>query len=547
VDCLKSLHQAAEALQADTNRYIRPILLVQVERTGKEQRETGFIHAEDAREHLLRLGFHEREIAIKTAEVNNLKAPENVDLLSSTCPVRVIITKQALQEGWDCSFAYVLCTLSASRNLNAMTQLIGRILRQSEATKTSMAALDECYVFCHHARTKEIIDKIKQGLEKEGMGDLAVQIRESEGDSETKTRKIARRDVFRNTEIFLPVVLWVEGETVRPLDYEQDILFGLDWDAININALGDSLSPGAIAHGTQVTRMRYSTSGELESEEAIPVMERAVFDPVYATRVITDIVPNPWIARRFIEKLLQQLRGKGFSDDKLGELSPYVLEELRKHLLRERDRIAESKFMAEVVAERIQFRLRTDRHNWRLPPDIDTDFLEKPEQLIRDDGRPVEKNLFSPVYREDFNNDEAEFACYIDEERALKWWHRNVARNGHYFVQGWRKHKVYPDFIFALRREGGKERLVVLETKGDQLEGNLDTAYKRKLLEELTKASRREKIIKVGELQIVCEGKEIVCDLVLMSEWKEVFHTRIANAPSSKSQGQFTPGEMAAA
>ena len=126
VDCLKGLHPAAEALQSDTNRYIRPVLLVQVERTGKEQRETGFIHAEDAKEHLLRLGFHEREIAIKTAEVNDLKVPENLDLLSPTCPVRVIITKQALQEGWDCPFAYVLCALSASHTLNAMTQLIER-------------------------------------------------------------------------------------------------------------------------------------------------------------------------------------------------------------------------------------------------------------------------------------------------------------------------------------------------------------------------------------------------------------------------------------
>src|SRR5205823_2381452 len=136
------------------------VLLVQVERTGKEQRETGFIHAEDAKEHLLRLGFHEREIAIKTAEVNDLKVPENLDLLSPTCPVRVIITKQALQEGWDCPFAYVLCALSASHTLNAMTQLIERILRQPKATKTSVVVLDECYVFCHHAKTKEIVDAI---------------------------------------------------------------------------------------------------------------------------------------------------------------------------------------------------------------------------------------------------------------------------------------------------------------------------------------------------------------------------------------------------
>jgi type III restriction enzyme len=242
--------------------------------------------------------------------------------------------------------------------------------------------------------------------------------------------------------------------------------------------------------------------------------------------VITDIVPNPWIARELIAKLLCRLRRKGFSEDRLGDLSSYILEELRRHLLKERDRIAENKFMAEVAAERIQFRLRIDNYNWRMPHELDTDVVEHPKQLIRDDGRPIEKNLFSPVYQGDFNNDEAEFACYIDEEQALKWWHRNVARSSHYSIQGWRKNRVYPDFIFALHHDGRKEKLVVLETKGDQLEGNLDTAYKRKLLEELTKAYRCDNVIKAGELQIVCEDKEIVCDLVLMSEWKQVFHSR---------------------
>lgn len=84
------------------------------------------------------------EIAVKTSEKNELKAPENINLLSPTCPVRVIITKQGLQEGWDCPFAYVLCALAGTRNQNAMTQLVGRILRQPDATSTLEPALDEC-------------------------------------------------------------------------------------------------------------------------------------------------------------------------------------------------------------------------------------------------------------------------------------------------------------------------------------------------------------------------------------------------------------------
>jgi type III restriction enzyme len=527
VEKLNALQQTAEKLQGQTARYVRPILLVQVERTGKEQREAGLIHAEDVKDYLLRIGFAEQEIAFKTSEVNELKT---ADLLSPTCGIRAIITKQALQEGWDCPFAYVLCSLAASKNLSAMTQLVGRILRQPDATKLDKKfdALNECYVYCHHTTTKEIVQAIKTGLENDGMADLAVQIRESDGQSgeTTEKRKIKRRDSFVSTEIYLPVVNYVEGERVRELDYERDVIFWVNWETISIDELVEKLTPDAHGSTTQFTKVRFATSGKefLETEEGQVLKDDAVFDPVYATRIITDIVPNPWLARELVGKLLTKLESKGFTKEKLGELSSFILDELRKHLFKERDRLSEQKFMADVAAEKIQFRLRTDKSNWTMPGDVETDLPENSPQLIRTDGRTVQRSIFSPEYRANFNSDEADFACYIDEVGALQWWHRNVARAGHYFVQGWRKNKVYPDFIFALQRKNGKERLVVLETKGDQLAGNLDTTYKQKLLDKLTKAYKQDEVVKAGELQLVGTGREVVCDLVLISEWKTKFH-----------------------
>ena len=138
LDRLNALDAQARAFTAEKGptRYIRPIMLVQVERTGKDQRDSDHIHAEDVREWLLTAGLDTAEVAIKTAEKNDLNQPENLDLQSNTNRVRVIVTKSALQEGWDCPFAYVLCSLSASSNLSAMTQLVGRILRQPHALKT---------------------------------------------------------------------------------------------------------------------------------------------------------------------------------------------------------------------------------------------------------------------------------------------------------------------------------------------------------------------------------------------------------------------------
>ena len=136
-------------------------------------------------------------------------------------------------------------------------------------------------------------------------------------------------------------------------------------------------------------------------------------------------------------------------------------------------------------------------------------------------GGPLEMSLFSPVYEDDLNTLEAEFACYLDEARALRWWHRNVAKSGGYWLQGWKKHRVYPDFIFAHERSGTTNRILVWETKGDQLEGNLDTTYKRKLLKTVTENFRAEDGIKAGTLELIGQaGEAVECDLVLMSEWR---------------------------
>ena len=192
VDKLNSLRIVAETFQADKNRYIRPILLVQVERTGRDTRDGAHIHAEDVRDWLLQTGFDEAEIAIKTADQNDLKQPENQNLLLPESPCRVIITKEALKEGWDCSFAYILCSLASYSNLSAMTQLVGRILRQPQALKTDIQDLDQAYIFTHRSETANIVRQVRAGLENDGLKDLLIEVTGT--DTSTSTQGIVRSD-----------------------------------------------------------------------------------------------------------------------------------------------------------------------------------------------------------------------------------------------------------------------------------------------------------------------------------------------------------------
>lgn len=521
---LHELDGAARTFQAESGRYIRPILLVQVERTGNDQRDGNHIHALDVKEWLINSGgLDAAEIAIKTADTNDLAAPENQDLLSKTNRIRVIITKQALQEGWDCPFAYVLCVLAASANLAAMTQLVGRILRQPDACKTGVALLDESYVITHHANTADVVSAIKKGLEEDGMGDLVREIRTNDLAAPSGPRAIHRRNTFSGARIFLPLVLHVTDTEIRELRYEEDILFNLEWQDLDLSPLVASIPDNVTVAERQMQRIRLTDSGDERIVHEITGVssEKMVFDTAYAARMVSDIVPNAWWSREIVELLVSGLQVRGFDDTMLNNLSGLLIEALRRWLEEQRDGKAEEFFNDEVAAGRIQFRLRADGRNWELPYITETFEPEGAEQLIGTDGEPLEKSLFSPVYKGDFNQDERDIAVYLDGERALSWWHRNVARS-HYSVQGWRKEKVYPDFIFAVKQDSGNDdKLVVLEMKGQHLAGNDDTEYKKALLKLMNNAYAIENYSHVGELDLVAQnGTSVECDMVLITDWK---------------------------
>lgn len=518
---LNTLDAEARKLRADTGRYIRPIMLIQVERTGADQRESGHIHAEDVKDWLLTAGFDQAEIAIKTAQQNDLNDPENQDLLSPTNRVRAIITKQALQEGWDCPFAYVLCSLAASANLKAMTQLVGRILRQPGALKTGVEALDECHVITHHADTATVVGAIKDGLEQDGLGDLVLRVTQDDKSASGKaTRTIKRRPAFATTEIYLPKVMVVEDGEARELDYETDVLAAIDWRGFDPKEIAERIPENAQAAESQLQRIRLAEDGDelFVGETVAANTEILAFDPAHAVRMISDIVPNPFVGREIVGATLAALRTRGFDDAKLGLLASLIVEELRKGLDAARNARAEALFKAEVAAGRIQFRLRLDGRNWRMPFSIETTEPENARQLLNRAGGPLEKSLFAPVYENELNSDERDVAVYLDGEKTLAWWHRNVART-QYGIQGWKKAKIYPDFIFAVQRQGEAKRITVLETKGDQLD-NLDTAYKREALAFLSEHFQWDEATPVGELELVNNGETVEGTLILMSEWK---------------------------
>ncbi|MDP2371842.1 DEAD/DEAH box helicase family protein [Rhodoferax sp.] len=532
VEQLDALQSEAARLQAETNRYIRPVLLVQVERTGKDLRDSGFIHAEDAKAYLLQLGFTGAQIAIKTSERNDLNTPENMDLLSPQCEVRAIITKQALQEGWDCPFAYVLCALAAGKDVRAMTQLMGRILRLPQVAKTGRAALDACYVLCHDARTGEVIKAIKHSLETEGMGDLALSVQGGGDGAVAKPVPFKRRPQFSRMRIFLPRVTWVETDELarkrrRELAYESDILSGLDWSAVRLDALAPDWAPTArgalgqhFAVDLDVLDHPEAVATELTAGAA------AVLDRARLVRGLLDIAPNAWWVWAWVDAVLARLTTQGYPEKVLAASSASLLERLRIDLETERDRLAQSVFEDCVAQGKVEFRLRADATDYEIPAEFALDLSGKPQPLVREDAKLVEKSLFEPALTALTDSGlERDVACYLDSQAALQWWHRNVAR-AQYGLQGWKRHKVYPDFVFARVSGEGAARLVVLETKGLHLAGSSDTDYKQTLLKRLSDAYADQSLARAGEVELVGEGQSLTCDLVFDQAWRSTLDSR---------------------
>lgn len=161
IDLRRSLEVAATQQYENGGAYIRPIVLFQAQPKTSED-ATSF---ERLRDKLVKAGIPAEQIAIKTADVNELKG---VDLLSEECPIRFIITVNALKEGWDCPFAYILASLANKTSQVDVEQILGRVLRQPHAKKQPNTLLNMSYVLTSSNDFGVTLKQIVAGLNSAG-------------------------------------------------------------------------------------------------------------------------------------------------------------------------------------------------------------------------------------------------------------------------------------------------------------------------------------------------------------------------------------------
>jgi type III restriction enzyme len=452
LDRLDELEKQARVFETESGRYIRPIMLVRVDRTGKDQREKGgeLVHSEDAVEFLTQKAAVPPEaIRRQTAEVKELK---DDDLLSPYCSVRVIITKDALREGWDCPFAYVLAILSRGTATTALTQMVGRVLRQPQAQSTKVSALDETHIFCANVEVADAVANIKKALETEGMGDLSGDvILGGKGKTEPQEITVRIRKAFQGKRIMVPLVLHREGKkSFRDLDYEGDVLACIDFDALSYRKAKEFNVKDYDVGKQQAFTVDIRVGGKFELESEVAGAEIIVdqtLDRPGLIRRMLDVVPNPWQGARILDDALGILRTKE-SEPNIINARLTLVEDIKRDVQEQLESTAEQIFRDKVKRGDIVFKLLAaplDHLNFEFVEHFKTHIAMggAGAPLLNFGGAPLDRALYSRVFRRDVNGFEADVALYMDGNDAVKWWWRIAARRG-WGLQGWMKNKVLP-------------------------------------------------------------------------------------------------------
>ena len=215
----RKLENEAVEEQKNGGRYIRPIVLFQAQPRTNDDSTT----YDKIKHTLIDMGIPESEIAIKTADRDELK---NIDLSSHDCSIRYIITVNALKEGWDCPFAYILATVANRTSSIDVEQILGRILRLPNTRKNEREVLNLSYVITSSNAFYATLDKVVAGLNAAGF-----------------TSKDYRIDdyVEPNTEFSVEQVGNIQTELKLDTDDTNNVSDEID--SLNVDFVREQISP----------------------------------------------------------------------------------------------------------------------------------------------------------------------------------------------------------------------------------------------------------------------------------------------------------------
>ena len=281
-----SLTRTAEG---DTD-YIRPIVLFQAQPKNRDAT------VEALKKHLMEVEqIPEEKIAIATGDQREL---DGIDLFDQKCPIEYVITVKALKEGWDCSFAYIFCSVSRIQSAVDVEQLLGRVLRMPYANRRKAAELNKAYAFLSEPSfgdaARALVDKlVAMGFEED--------------------------EAFDNIEL-TQGELGVDGGLFGPRDkpkptFKHTVTASLELVAAIKEKAGGGVSICAIEDGKVEIVVTGHIGGGLEKviAETLPETERKGFSAAvakYRAEVKDQLSPAEKGAALEVPRLMAEIQGK---------------------------------------------------------------------------------------------------------------------------------------------------------------------------------------------------------------------------------------------
>ncbi len=449
IDKLRDLERRTKKLK---NEYIRPIMLLQAE---QEKESSTKVYVEKVKKFLIdEVKIPEDQIAVKTSKQDNL--PKWEILSKRNCPIRFIITVNALREGWDCPFAYVLVSVSNMGAHLSVEQTMGRIMRLPKAEEKSDNALNSAYVFAATRNFNEASEVVIRGLESNGYeGMIRVEGGVSVGSEEFK-RKVS------DANIRVPYICIKDGGKLRKLDYvsdllpENSLLSGKDCK-IDFHPIEDN----------KIEKIDIGSTGELTRDLA------GRLNLIYHYEDFTKEDFLSWLKAKIQRSFISIGEMGDYLETAVNSLlKSHKLDELSVHRYPLKEAI--DKKIDEIIdnAARDQFK-NLVKKGFIESSGENFDF-GKTTELLNPYPATFSKHLFERAGS--MNREESNLAYQLDGLKNILWWFRNPDIGG-FYMQGWAKNKFYPDFIAKTK----KGTYFVLEYKGEHLEGSEDTKYKEEV------------------------------------------------------------------
>ena len=441
----EELEKRAKKLKGE---YIRPIVLLQAQPKSKVK---ATITIEQLKQMLLDKKIPEEQIKIKTSEADEL---EGIDLFSKKCEVRYILTVNALAEGWDCSFAYVLISVANLGAKIAVEQIIGRVIRMPNARRKEDEAMNRSYVFASSVDFNEAADKVIKGLVDNGYSksDLISVADEKEYSDPLEAKKAIKKDLKVPMMTLGKDKLSFEdllGEDFKLAKQDADFDFKIHYD-FDGQATIDITEDDEWLQGKQLSLPYQYLEGNHSVEELASWLDKKLRFPML----------NPDDKAVFIERTVQaQIKKKR----KLAELS------VNRYLLADR--------LSVVINEILELYTKKIFNGLMAKKSITLGLFDSyPTTITLKSPVPkvFNKNLYERI--DGINGEERGFVERIDLGALdnIEYWVRNREKVDPFYIQGWRKGKFYPDFV-AITKKGN---IVALEWKGEDRVSNEDTAYK---------------------------------------------------------------------